>query len=102
MISLPEYQFPVLMNGLTTIKREALSPSPTNPRKNFNPEKLKELAETIKVHGILEPLLVRGLGNGRYEIVATTATRSERATVEIKASPDGLCRLGDIRLLAER
>jgi ParB/RepB/Spo0J family partition protein len=58
------------MNGLSILKRDVLMPSATNPRKNFNPAKLQELADTIKAHGVLEPLLVRGLGNGRYEIIA--------------------------------
>lgn len=41
------------------IPRDRLKPSPTNPRKQFDAGKLTELAETMKGHGILEPLLVR-------------------------------------------
>ncbi|WP_457556348.1 ParB/RepB/Spo0J family partition protein [Candidatus Pyrohabitans sp.] len=40
-----------------------------NPRKNFDEEKLRELADSIKEHGILEPLIVRQV-NGSYELVA--------------------------------
>ncbi|WP_353258959.1 ParB/RepB/Spo0J family partition protein [Prochlorothrix hollandica] len=40
------------------------------PRRYFDPEKLQQLADSIQHHGILEPLLVRPLGPGRYELVA--------------------------------
>ena len=40
------------------------------PRRYFDPEKLHQLTESIKVHGILEPLLVRSLDDGKHELVA--------------------------------
>lgn len=40
------------------------------PRRYFAPEKLDQLAASIKEHGILEPLLVRPLGTGEYELIA--------------------------------
>jgi len=47
--------------------------SSTNPRRGFDEGKLKELAENIKVHGVLQPILVRPLpggSEGTYELVA--------------------------------
>jgi len=44
--------------------------STTNPRKHFDDEFLKELADSIKEKGILEPLLVRPLGQTAVEVVA--------------------------------
>ena len=38
---------------------ESLQPNPDQPRQYFAPEGLEELAESIKVHGILQPLSVR-------------------------------------------
>ena len=38
---------------------EAICPSPTNPRRSFNADKLAELAESIKTDGILQPIIVR-------------------------------------------
>lgn len=46
-----------------------LRESPTNPRKSFDPKALKDLAESIQSHGILQPILARPAGTG-YEIVA--------------------------------
>ncbi len=40
------------------------------PRRYFDPEKLESLVQSISEHGILEPLLVRPLGNSQYELVA--------------------------------
>ena len=40
------------------------------PRRFFDEEELKKLADSIRKHGILEPLLVRSIDNGKYEIVA--------------------------------
>lgn len=40
-----------------------------NPRKTFDPAQLEELKESIREHGIIEPLMVRPKGNSRYELV---------------------------------
>ncbi len=40
------------------------------PRQQFDPEKLRELADSIKSTGLLQPIVVRPAANGRYEIVA--------------------------------
>lgn len=46
-----------------------IEPNRSQPRKNFDDESISVLAESIKQHGILQPLLVRPFGNG-YQIVA--------------------------------
>jgi len=51
------------------------------PRRYFDPQKLEQLATSIKQHGILEPLLVRPLRKGEYELVA--GERRYRAAQEI-------------------
>ena len=40
------------------------------PRKNFNEEDILELAESIKLYGVLQPILVKSLENDRYQIIA--------------------------------
>ena len=40
------------------------------PRKNFNQDTLKELADSIKAQGIIQPILVRMISNNQYEIIA--------------------------------
>lgn len=46
-----------------------IDPNPFQPRREFDEEKLKELAESIKTHGILQPLVVRPAGE-RFEVIA--------------------------------
>lgn len=48
---------------------EQISPNPNQPRSRFAPDGLEELADSIRVHGILQPLSVRRL-EGRYELVS--------------------------------
>ncbi len=49
---------------------EKLHPGKFQPRRNFKDEAISNLAESIKTHGILQPLLVRAMGGGDFEIIA--------------------------------
>lgn len=51
------------------VPMDQLVPSKTNPRKLFPAEELAELADSIRRHGIIQPLLVRPTPDGDYEIV---------------------------------
>ena len=42
----------------------------TQPRKSFEPEALSDLADSIRIHGIIQPLTVRKLQSGYYQIIA--------------------------------
>ena len=46
-----------------------ISPNPYQPRKEFSDEKLNELAESIRIHGVIQPLLVREY-QGKYQLIA--------------------------------
>jgi ParB/RepB/Spo0J family partition protein len=48
---------------------DQLAPSPINPRRHFDDERLKALADSVRLHGVLEPLIVRP-GDTVWEIVA--------------------------------
>lgn len=48
----------------------AIRVSSQQPRRYFDPQKMEQLELSIKEHGILEPLLVRSIGNDQYELVA--------------------------------
>ena len=53
----------------TLVNINKVEPNPNQPRKRFNEDKLQELADSIKVHGIIQPLVVQK-ENDRYIIIA--------------------------------
>jgi len=53
-----------------TLPIEHLQRGKFQPRKDMNPEKLQELADSIKAQGIIQPIVVRKLSQDKYEIVA--------------------------------
>ena len=57
-------------SGLTEIPLEEINPSSYQPRKSFSAESLNELSESIKNHGLLQPILVRKRPQGGYELIA--------------------------------
>jgi ParB family chromosome partitioning protein len=48
----------------------AIAVNPRQPRRRFDPERLAELADSVRAHGLVQPVVVRPLGLGRYELVA--------------------------------
>ena len=57
-------------DGAVSVKISDIEPNRSQPRKSFDEQSLSELAESISAHGLLQPLLVRPLPLGGYEIVA--------------------------------
>jgi ParB family chromosome partitioning protein len=49
---------------------EFVSPNPKNPRRSFAEAELSDLAQSIREHGIVQPVLVRRKADGKYEIIA--------------------------------
>ena len=47
-----------------------VEPNPNQPRQDFDPEDLEALADSIRTHGIIQPLTVREMPNGYYQIIA--------------------------------
>jgi len=64
-------------NGVIDLKLNSIEPNNNQPRKYFNDEKLSQLAESIKEHGIVQPIIVRKEGD-IYRIIA--GERRWRAT----------------------
>jgi ParB family chromosome partitioning protein len=56
--------------GIATLQLSQLQAGKYQPRKNMVDVSLQELSESIKEQGIMQPLLVRSIGSGKYEIIA--------------------------------
>jgi ParB family chromosome partitioning protein len=61
---------PVPSHALQTLPVEFLQRGKYQPRRDINPEKLQELADSIKAQGVIQPVVVRRLDSEKYEIVA--------------------------------
>lgn len=55
---------------LHSLPVDSLSPGKYQPRRHMDPDKLTELAESIRAQGVIQPIVVRDLGGKRYEIIA--------------------------------
>ena len=56
--------------GVQTLRIIDIEPKKDQPRKYFDEDTLNELAESIKQHGLIQPIIVREVGGGFYQIVA--------------------------------
>lgn len=55
---------------LRTISIDQLKPSRFQPRKDIDPARLQELADSISAQGVVQPVVVRSMGDSQYEIIA--------------------------------
>src|SRR5579859_4163700 len=55
---------------LREIAVDLIAPNPNQPRRSFEEESLVGLSESIRARGVLQPVLVRPLVDGRYELIA--------------------------------
>ncbi len=58
------------LNGVVEVNLKQIDPNKNQPRKTFDAESLKELAESIKQHGVIQPIILNDENNGRYTIIA--------------------------------
>jgi len=56
--------------GITTVEINSITPNRYQPRKEFNQEKLLELAESIKQNGVIQPIIVTKKDKTQYELIA--------------------------------
>jgi ParB family chromosome partitioning protein len=56
--------------GVRVVPVDRITPNPDQPRMVFDEEALHELSASIREHGVLQPILVRPLGENRYQLIA--------------------------------
>lgn len=59
-----------LSNTVATIGLDQIEINPFQPRVEFEEQALEELADSIAVHGLIQPITVRHLGNGKYQLIS--------------------------------
>ncbi len=58
------------VSGSLTLPISQVQPGLNQPRKRFDDEALQDLADSIRIHGVIQPLTVRRLSSGYYQIIA--------------------------------
>ncbi len=66
------------VNVTMSIPVTDIRPNPHQPREDFDEMKLQELSDSIKMHGLIQPVTVRSIGNDKYELIS--GERRLRAT----------------------
>lgn len=56
--------------GTAEVEIQRITANPYQPRQTFNDEKFQELVNSVRVHGVLQPIVLRSKGDGNYELVA--------------------------------
>ncbi len=85
---------------LRQVSPEQIDPNPHQPRLDFKPQALDELAGSISRNGILQPLLIRrGKASGRYELVCGERRLRAALKVGLSTVPCMLAQVPDDRLL---
>ena len=86
----------------TSVSKVLLSDIVANakqPRKDFDQEKIKELAESIKLHDIIQPLTVTKLANGKYKLIAGERRWRAAKLAQLKEVPVYVREVNDQQLL---
>ena len=66
----PNLEFTQQKGGISSVPIHKVEPNPLQPRREFDPEALQSLADSITAHGMIQPLTVRELPGGYYQIIA--------------------------------
>lgn len=70
---------PKALNSVAAIQISQIIANPFQPRTEFDDEALQELSESIKIHGVIQPITVRKVGYGKYELIS--GERRTRASI---------------------
>jgi ParB family chromosome partitioning protein len=80
--------------GLEQVAIDQIDPSPFQPRRSFPADKLKELADSIRASGVVQPVLLRR-SNGRYQLIAGERRWRAARVAGLAAIPAVVRELGD-------
>ena len=86
-------------NAIAEIPIDKIAPNPLQPRTVFQPERLAELAQSIRTNGIIQPLIVRRREDGAYELIAGERRWRAARMAELETVPAVIQDFADDKLL---
>ncbi|MFT4048511.1 MAG: ParB/RepB/Spo0J family partition protein [Solirubrobacterales bacterium] len=84
---LPTTHTDLTQDELRQVPTAAIDVNPNQPRKSFDDAQLKALADSIAANGVIQPLLVKPIGAGRYELVAGERRLRASKLAEVETVP---------------
>lgn len=87
-------------SNLNQIDIDLIDTNPWQPRTEFEEEALEELAESIKAHGLIQPVTVRAMDNGRYQLIAGERRLRASKLANLKEIPAYIRTANDMEMLA--
>ena len=76
-----------------------VEPNPNQPRQDFDPEELQALADSIANHGVVQPLTVREVANGYYQIIAGERRWRAARMAELREIPAVIIEADDRKVM---
>jgi ParB family chromosome partitioning protein len=86
-------------SGMSEILLAEIETNPFQPRHHFDEQALKELADSIKVHGIIQPLTVRKLATNRYQLISGERRLQASKLAGLKSIPAFIRSANDQQML---
>ncbi|MBK8951547.1 MAG: ParB/RepB/Spo0J family partition protein [Chitinophagaceae bacterium] len=85
--------------GINRIAIDQIEANPKQPRRDFEEQTLKELADSIKLHDIIQPVTVTRLANGKYRLISGERRWRAARMAGIKDIPAYVRQANDVQLL---
>ena len=76
-----------------------VEPNPNQPRRDFDPEELQSLSDSIATHGVVQPLTVRETANGYYQIIAGERRWRAARMAELREIPAVIIQADDKKVM---
>ena len=76
-----------------------VEPNPNQPRRDFDPEELQSLADSIAIHGVMQPLTVREVQGGYYQIIAGERRWRAARMAELREIPAVIIQADDKKVM---
>ena len=91
---------PATLSGLAELPIDAIEPHPANPRTDVDQAELEQLAESVKTHGILQPVIVRSIRPSRYQLIAGGRRLAAAKAAGLKKVPVSIRKADDAEALS--
>ena len=88
---------PAQADSGVTLRLTAIEPNPDQPRRHFDKQALEELAASIRENGLIQPLVVRPIGEGRYALIAGERRWRACRMAGLKEAPAVILEADDLR-----